>query len=41
LLASGLRLAFANEELRGKVAALRKDASKQAAERKAKGSGQP
>jgi hypothetical protein len=37
LLASGLRLAFENEELQGKVAALRKDASKQAAERSGSG----
>jgi hypothetical protein len=40
LLVSGLRLAFANEELKGKVAALQKDASKQGAAPKAKGSSQ-
>jgi hypothetical protein len=42
LLASGLRLALANEALQGEVAALRKDASKQASDQKAKqSSGQP
>ncbi len=36
LLASGLRLALANEALQGEVAALRKDASMQASDQKAK-----
>jgi len=42
LLASGLRLAFANEALQGEVAALRKDASTQASGQKSKqSSGKP